>query len=97
MRLDPAKSQGAAVRVDLVFPDRAERFRVAVKNDVLTYETDPADRPEATVTLPRASFLAGALGGGPLTGATTDGDPQALPRLLSWLTPPKPGFAIVTP
>ena len=97
VRLDPAKSQGAAVRVDLVFPDRAERFRVAVKNDVLTYETDPADRPEATVTLPRASFLAGALGGGPLTGATTDGDPGALPRLLSWLTPPKPGFAIVTP
>jgi alkyl sulfatase BDS1-like metallo-beta-lactamase superfamily hydrolase len=97
VRLDPAKSQGGAVRIDLVFPDRAERFRVTVQNDVLTYETDPADRPEATVTLPRAAFLAGALGGGPLTRAATDGDPSALPRLLSWLTPPKPGFAIVTP
>ena len=97
VRLDPAKAKDGAVRVDLVFPDRNERFSVTVKNDVLTYEADPTGPANATVTLPRTSFLAAALAGGPLSTAKTDGDPQALPRLLSWLTAPTPGFAIVTP
>lgn len=65
--------------------------------DLLAVRLNPAERPEATITLPRASFLAGALGGAPLTGAATNGEPAALLRLLRWLTPPKPGFAIVTP
>ena len=38
--------------------------------DLLAARLDSAERPKATITLP---------------------------RLLSWLTPPKPGFAIVTP
>ena len=97
VRLDPAKAKDGAVRVDLVFPDRNERFSVTVKNDVLTYEADPTGPANATVTLPRTSFLAAALAGGPLSAAQTTGDSQALPRLLSWLTAPKPGFAIVTP
>ncbi len=98
VRLDPAKAGTGAVSVDLIFPDRKERFRVRVKNDVLTYEANPvAGGADGTFTLPRAQFLALALGGAPAAGMQMTGDPQALSRLLSWLTPPKPDFAIVTP
>lgn len=96
VRLDPAKAKDAEVSVDLVFPDRKERFRVRVKHAVLTYEADPkAGRADAVHTLPRAQFLSGALAGGNL-GAATSGDRTALARLLAMLTPPTPGFPIVT-
>jgi alkyl sulfatase BDS1-like metallo-beta-lactamase superfamily hydrolase len=97
VRLDPEKAKDAQVSVDLVFPDRKERFRVRVKHDVLTWEADPKGAADGTFTLPRAQFLTGALGGAELSGAATAGDAQALGRLLSWLTPPKPDFPIVTP
>ena len=101
VRLDPSKAKDAALTVDLVFPDRKERYRVAVKHDVLTWEADPqsdprAGKPDATFTLPRAQFLAGALAGADLSAAATDGDKTALNRLLGWLTAPKPDFPIVT-
>ena len=97
VRLDPAKAKGGRVSVDLVFPDRKERFRVRVKNDVLTYEADPkAGRADATFTLPRPQFLTGALAGADLSAMRTDGDAAALGRLLGWLSAPRPNFPIVT-
>lgn len=97
VRLDPEKARDGAVSVDLVFPDREERYRVRVKHAVLTYEADPAGgRADAVYTLPRSQFLVGALGGGDLSGASVTGDRTALTRMLGWLTPPKPGFPIVT-
>ncbi|MBW8815775.1 MAG: MBL fold metallo-hydrolase [Caulobacterales bacterium] len=97
VRLDPAKAGEGAVSVDLVFPDRKERFRVRVKNDVLTYEANPqAGAADGTFTLPRAQFLAGALGGADLSATATAGDRTALGRLLSWLSRPRPDFPIVT-
>lgn len=97
VRLDPAKAKGGQVAVDLVFPDRKERFRVQVKHDVLTYEADPAGgTADAVYTLPRSQFLAGALTGADLAGAATSGDKAALARLLGWLTPPRQGFPIVS-
>jgi alkyl sulfatase BDS1-like metallo-beta-lactamase superfamily hydrolase len=97
VRLDPAKSQGRTVSVDLAFPDRKERFRVRVKHDVLTYEPDPkTGAADATYTMPRAQFLAGALAGADLSGAATAGDKAALNRLLSFLSPPRANFPIVT-
>jgi len=97
VRLDPEKAKDGAVSVDLVFPDRKERFRVSVKHAVLTYEADPkAGRADATFTLPRSQFLTGALSGADLSGTATAGDEGALARLLGWLTPPKAGFPIVT-
>lgn len=93
VRLDPEKSQGQAASVDLVFPDRNERFRVAVRNDVLTWEADPKGPAEATVTAPRAQFLAVAFAGARLQ---LPGDAAALQRLLGFLTPPRPDFPIVT-
>ena len=97
VRLDPAKSQGRTVSVDLAFPDRKERFRVRVKHDVLTYEPDPkTGAADATYTMPRAQFLAGALAGADQSGAATAGDKAALNRLLSFLSPPRVNFPIVT-
>jgi alkyl sulfatase BDS1-like metallo-beta-lactamase superfamily hydrolase len=97
VRLDPEKVGEGTVSVDLVFPDRNERFRVRVKHAVLTYEADPpATGADATYALPRSRFLTGALTGADLSAAATTGDPAALGRLLSWLTPPRTGFPIVT-
>jgi len=97
VRLDPAKSKGAAVAVDLVFPDRKERFRVQVKHDVLTYQADPrAGTADGTFTMPRAQFLTGALAGADLSGQATAGDKTALARLLGMLSAPRVGFPIVT-
>ncbi|MDZ4372081.1 MAG: alkyl sulfatase dimerization domain-containing protein [Phenylobacterium sp.] len=97
VRLDPVKAGEGAATVDLTFPDRKETFRVRVKHAVLTYEADPiTGRADATYTLPRSQFLTGALAGADLSKTATSGDPATLGRLLSWLTPPTPGFPIVT-
>lgn len=95
VRLDPAKA--GQVSVDLVFPDRKERFRVRVKHAVLTYEAEPkSGQADGVFTLPRSQFLTGALAGADLSGQATAGDKAALARLLGMLSPPKPGFPIVT-
>jgi len=97
VRLDPDKAKDGAVSVDLVFPDRKERYRVAVRNDVLTWEAEPkSGKADGTFTLPRSQFLAVALGGADASAVKGEGDAGALVRLLSWMTPPKPGFPIVT-
>ncbi|MBL8774051.1 MAG: MBL fold metallo-hydrolase [Phenylobacterium sp.] len=97
VRLDPAKSKGQALSVDLVFPDRKERWRVAVRHDVLTYEADPkGGAADAAYALPRSQFLAGALAGADLSATATGGDRAALGRLLGWLSAPRPAFPIVT-
>lgn len=92
VRLDPARSQGQAVSVDLVFPERRERFRVSVRNDVLVWQADPpAGEVDGTVTLPRAAFLSMALAGQPVPP-----EHAALGRLLGFLSAPRSGFPIVT-
>jgi alkyl sulfatase BDS1-like metallo-beta-lactamase superfamily hydrolase len=97
VRLDPAKSKGQALSVDLTFPDRSERFRVTIRNDVLTHEANPQPGgADASYTLPRATFLSGALAGADLSGSATAGDPATLGRLLGWLTAPRQGFPIMT-
>ncbi|MFN9847964.1 MAG: alkyl/aryl-sulfatase [Alphaproteobacteria bacterium] len=98
VRLDPDKVKDGAVSVDLVFPDRKERFRVSVRNSVLTYEADPkTGKADGVFTMPRAQFLAVALAGQPTSGVASEGDAGALSRMLGWLTAPTPNFAIVTP
>ncbi|PZQ57877.1 MAG: alkyl/aryl-sulfatase [Phenylobacterium zucineum] len=96
VRLDPAKAKDANLTVDLVFPDRKERFRLRVKHAVLTQEADPTGPADAVYTLPRAQFLAGALAGADLSKAATSGDAAALNRLLGYLSAPRAGFPIVT-
>lgn len=95
VRLDPAKVGEGKLSVDLLFPERKEHFRVRVQNQVLTYETDPTGPAQASVTLPRAEFL--ALSSGSTAAAShVQGDVAALRTLFGWLTPPKPDFPIVT-
>jgi alkyl sulfatase BDS1-like metallo-beta-lactamase superfamily hydrolase len=92
VRLDPAKSNGQAASVDVVFPERKERFRVAVRNDVLTWEADPKSEPTGgVVTLPRAQFLAAALVGAPAPAGA-----ERLGKILGWLSAPRADFPIVT-
>lgn len=92
VRLDPAKSKGQAASLDLVFPDRQERFRVSVRNDVLTWEPEPEGGvAEAVVTLPRAQFLAVTL-----AGAQAPAGAEPLAKLVSWLSAPRTDFPIVT-
>ena len=97
VRLDPTKSKGQTLSVDLNFTDRNERYRVTIRNDVLIHEANPAPGTvDASYTLPRAAFLSGALAGADLSGSATAGDRAALGRLLSWMTAPRQGFAIMT-
>jgi alkyl sulfatase BDS1-like metallo-beta-lactamase superfamily hydrolase len=97
VRLDPSKSKGQTLSVDLNFTDRNERYRVTIRNDVLIHEANPAPGTvDASYTLPRAAFLSGALAGADLSGSATAGDRAALGRLLSWMTAPRQGFAIMT-
>ncbi|WP_334162055.1 alkyl/aryl-sulfatase [Phenylobacterium sp.] len=94
VRLDPAKVGDQELLLDLTFPDRRERFRISVRNQVLTWEADPrgADAKLA-VSLPRAAFLAMSQGAPPPEGI--QGDVAALRRLIGWFTPPKPDFPIL--
>ena len=102
VRLNPEKAGAGSVSVDLNFPDRKERFRVTVKNDVLTYEADPkAGKADVALTMPRASFLMAALAGGDLRAALAngtvkaEGDPAAFTKFLSWFDAPVGNFPIV--
>jgi alkyl sulfatase BDS1-like metallo-beta-lactamase superfamily hydrolase len=93
VRLDPSKVGDQSLVLDLSFPERKERFRVSVRNQVLTYEADPTGgQADATVSLPRASFLAMAAG---LPGPQAGDEMAALRRLFGWFTPPKGDFPVV--
>jgi len=96
VRLDPEKVGDAALDLDLTFPDRRERFRVAVKHRVLTYEAEPKGAAASAVSLPRAAFLATMLAGAAAHAGLAQGDTAALTRLAGWLTPPQRDFPIVT-
>ena len=102
VRLNPEKAGAGSAVVDLVFPDRKERFRVTVKNDVLTYEADPkTGKADVALTMPRASFLMAALAGGDLKPGLAngtvkaDGDPAVFTKFLSWFDAPAGNFPIV--
>ena len=102
VRLNADKVGAATAVVDLIFPERKERFRVTVRNAVLTFESDPkGGHADVALTMPRAAFLTSALAGGDLKAAIekgtikADGDPAVLTRLLSWMDSPGSNFPIV--
>jgi alkyl sulfatase BDS1-like metallo-beta-lactamase superfamily hydrolase len=85
------------VTVDLVVTDTDERYRLQLRNGVLSYTTAPQATPaDAVVTLPAAALPALALGR-PAPGVEVAGGESALGRLLGALDPPDPDFAIVLP
>ena len=103
VRLDPAKAGADKIALNLVFPDRKERFLVTVANGVLVHEAGQSDPAGTTLTAPRAVFLQTALTGQGLQQAlaggmaTVSGDPAVLARFFGLFETPDPAFAIVTP
>jgi alkyl sulfatase BDS1-like metallo-beta-lactamase superfamily hydrolase len=89
--------------LDLDLTDTGTRYRIVLRNGVLTYtaalQTTPAD---VVLRLPSAALPALASGAADpealsAAGVTLDGDVTVIPRLLAALDAPDPDFAIVTP
>lgn len=89
--------------LDVDLTDTAARYRLTLRNGVLTYtgaaQTTGAD---AVLHLPAAALPAVATGAADpaelaAAGVRIDGDPGVLGRLLAALEQPDPDFAIVTP
>jgi alkyl sulfatase BDS1-like metallo-beta-lactamase superfamily hydrolase len=97
VRLDPAIAGPEPLRLNIVFPERNERFAVAVRNGVLVAEAGVTLRDaHADVTLPRAAFLQTMFT--PQAGpALVQGDQAAWARFRTLFDAPEPDFAIVTP
>ncbi len=94
VRLDPEKARD--VTIDLAFPDRNERFSVAIRNGVLVHEADVMRKADVSVTLPRAAFL-GIMFAGLSFSPQTEGDAAAWTAFKSFFDAPDPNFAIVSP
>jgi alkyl sulfatase BDS1-like metallo-beta-lactamase superfamily hydrolase len=100
VRLDPAQATGPAFSVAFAFPDRSERHFITIRNGVLVHEEGVADAADVTVTMPRAAFLQGVLGGGGAAAfaqAKIEGDVRVLQRFGTLFDSPDPNFSIVTP
>jgi alkyl sulfatase BDS1-like metallo-beta-lactamase superfamily hydrolase len=82
--------------VDVDLTDVAQRWRLTLRNGVLTYTRKAGPRPAGvTLRLPVAALP--ALAAGRHEGITIEGDQAVLGRLMSALDAPDPNFAIVTP
>jgi alkyl sulfatase BDS1-like metallo-beta-lactamase superfamily hydrolase len=104
VRLNADKAAGKRMAINFIFPEREETYAVTLENCALSHRLRAqAPDPDATVTLPRDVLL------GVLSGKTTlakeveahraavQGNPDALPTLLSLADGVNPWFAIVTP
>jgi hypothetical protein len=91
------------VTIDVIVTDTSNRYRLRLRNGVLTHTSAPQPTAaDAVVTVPRAALPALAGDGTSsarlaAAGLKIDGDASALTRLLSALDTPDPDFAIVTP
>jgi alkyl sulfatase BDS1-like metallo-beta-lactamase superfamily hydrolase len=105
IRIDPAKALGKDIAVAFVFPERKERTRITLRNAVMVQEAGVDDPVQATVTMPRAAFLAMLFAGrSPIEFIQAgvmkiEGDVSALQALTSSFDPAGPAapFGIVTP
>ncbi|MEI7056662.1 alkyl sulfatase dimerization domain-containing protein [Nocardioides sp. CCNWLW239] len=105
IRIDGPRCWSDHLRLDVEFTGTGERYRLTLRNGVLTHSARPQpDRAQANLRLPAPAVLAGLLLGGSAApedlaaaGGEIDGDPGVLARLVSVLDAPDPGFAIVTP
>lgn len=103
VRVDPAKAEGKAVSVNLVFTDRDEKHTLVLANSVLGHEPGLREGATVTLTTKRAAFLMVMAGMAKMPDMVAakaveiSGDPAALQTLLGVLKTPAPDFAIVTP
>ncbi|MFC8922944.1 alkyl/aryl-sulfatase [Cellulosimicrobium sp. NPDC057127] len=103
VQVDGPRAWDADITVDVVLTDSDERYRVRLRNGVLTHSAAPQrGEAQATLTAPRRALPVLALGdlsperlAG--VGIQVDGDASVLDRLGAVLDPGDPDFAIVTP
>jgi alkyl sulfatase BDS1-like metallo-beta-lactamase superfamily hydrolase len=103
VRVDGPRCWQEHLTLDVHLIDTGERFRLTLRNGVLSHTTVvPSSPADAVLHLP-AARLAGIAAGAadPAAPAAADvridGDPGVLGRLLAALEAPDPEFAIVTP
>ncbi|MGI9590042.1 MAG: alkyl sulfatase C-terminal domain-containing protein, partial [Myxococcota bacterium] len=102
IRLDSVRADGAEFRINLVTPDRNERFVVELSNGTLTniagYQAKEAD---LTLTIDRQDLDAIILGRTKLAAllesgkARAEGDTSVIPTLLSLQVDFDPRFSMV--
>lgn len=106
VRVDGPRSWDEHLTLDIDLTDVGTRYRLTLRNGVLSSTTAPqTTAADAVVHLPAAALpalpalAAGASDpvGATAAGITVDGDPAALGRLMAALDTPDPDFAIVTP
>jgi alkyl sulfatase BDS1-like metallo-beta-lactamase superfamily hydrolase len=87
-----------ALTIDWRFTDVGESRRMTLRNGVLTHRVvhDPVATADLSVVLNRAQLLGVLLGGG-LDGVDTEGDVEALARLVRVVEFGGTNFPIVTP
>ncbi|ASR35222.1 alkyl sulfatase [Prauserella marina] len=101
IRVDGPRAWDEHLVIDIELTDERRRYRILLRNGVLTHRGAPLDRKadgEAglTLTLTKPALL-GLIANGDTAGVDHDGDLAVLDRLRALLTTPDPGFDIVTP
>jgi alkyl sulfatase BDS1-like metallo-beta-lactamase superfamily hydrolase len=103
IRVDGPRCWHEHLTVDLDLTDSGRRYRLTLRNGVLTYTTAAQATPaDAVLHLPAAALpvlAAGSADPAALAAAEVriEGDPGVLGRLVAALDAPDPDFAVVTP
>jgi alkyl sulfatase BDS1-like metallo-beta-lactamase superfamily hydrolase len=102
VRVDGPRCWDERIAIDVALSDADVRYRLRLRNGVLTYTRAPQEAAaDAVVHLATTDLPSLALGAAPgqldSGDLRVEGDPSALPRLLKALDSPDPDFAIVTP
>ncbi|MEU4423256.1 alkyl sulfatase dimerization domain-containing protein [Actinoplanes sp. NPDC024001] len=97
IRVDGPRCWDERVTVDVLLTDLGRRYRLTLRNGVLTYTAASRPEPADASLILTSAVLPLALTTGDAAGVTVDGDRAALGRLLAALSEPDPDFAIVTP
>ncbi len=103
IRVNAPRCWNEHLTLDVDLTDVGVRYRLTLRNGVLIYTTaTQTTAADAVLHLTAAALPAVATGAADpvaltAVGATIDGDPAALGRLLATLDAPDPDFAIVTP
>ncbi|MFJ9776104.1 alkyl/aryl-sulfatase [Kitasatospora sp. NPDC101157] len=104
VRVNGPRCWNEQLTVDLDLTDTGARYRLVLRNGVLTYTTAPQNTPaDAVIAVPAAALpaiataTAGTDPAALAAGIAVDGDRNAIGRLLASLDAPAPDFAIVTP
>lgn len=96
VRLDPERVGNATAEIDFIIPDRTERIRVSVRNQVLTYELEPQGlAADATVTLDRSYLVDMLVKQVVPTAAMIDGSRERVVDFATWFSAPSGDFPIV--